>query len=544
MRRWNGWGEEDMFTPLSQPVVTYLTDLIGPGEKIKDARLEDVVAQVPISRLPEHQLATTDRRERLLHARGQSLPDWIALRSGQIGTFPDAVAHPESTSAVRELLEFGRLHELILIPYGGGTSVVGHINPLPSDRPVLTIDMSRMKRLKQLDPVSQLATFESGISGPEIEAQLQPEGFTLGHFPQSFEYSTLGGWVATRSSGQQSLHYGRIEKLAAGVEVETPMGKISVPPVPASAAGPDLRHLILGSEGILGFITEVIVRVKSIPAVDAFYGIFFRDWQSGIDATRFIAQSGVPLSMLRLSDPQESETSLILGGRPDLVNWADRALRTLKYRGERCLLIYGVTGQSSLARSSHRQVRSIARRYGGLYTGGFIGRQWRKNRFSTPYLRNALWEGGYATDTLETAVPWSSVPKTVNMIKLALRNGLKEIGEKVLVFSHLSHVYSDGASIYVTFLFRRKADPEETYKRWLTLKQAASQVIISQGGTISHQHGVGSDHAPYLVSEKGELGIAAIEAARQALDPDGMMNPGKLLPDMDGGSVDIDAPDR
>jgi alkyldihydroxyacetonephosphate synthase len=534
MKRWNGWGEEDIHYSLSSSNIEYLVERIGVGNRSPDAQLEDVLAQVPTSQLSANRLLTADKFERLRHARGQSLPDWIAMRSGRIGVFPDGVAYPETSNDIRELLDFGKEQDLILIPFGGGTSVVGHINPLPGDRLVLTIDMSRLARLKDIDDVSQLATFEAGISGPQVEEQLNSNGYTLGHFPQSFEYSTLGGWVATRSTGQQSYFYGRIEKLVAGVEVETPMGKMSIPPVPASAAGPDLRHIILGSEGILGIITEVTVRVQRIPEVDAFYGIFFRAWQPGIDATRAIAQADIPVSMLRLSDPEETAMSLILGSsRNGLANLAERVLRLLKYREERCLLIFGVTGLAFQTRHSHRHLRSITRRHGGLYAGRIVGNRWRKNRFHAPYLRNALWDQGYAVDTLETAVPWSSVPETVSLLRQAIHEGLKDIGEEVLVFSHLSHVYKDGASIYVTFIFRRSADPEETYQRWLTLKQAPSQVIVSQGGTISHQHGVGTDHAPYLASEKGKLGITTIEAVRQALDPDGMMNPGKLLPDID-----------
>lgn len=530
MRRWNGWGDETVDYPLPDPAAHYLETLIGPGVTTPDASFEEALACVPPSGLPPHPLVITDPAPRLLHARGHSLPDWVALRSGRLGTFPDGVAYPSSDDEVHQLLAFARQAPCRLIPYGGGTSVVGHINPLPDDRPALTVDLSRMHRLLDLDETSLLATFEAGVAGPDLEQQLAGHGCTLGHFPQSFELSTLGGWIATRSSGQQSLHYGRVEDHFAGGHLETFLGGWDLPPHPASAAGPDLRHLVLGSEGRLGVITRAIVRVHRMPEAEGFFGIFFRDWASGVAAVRSIVQADLAVSMLRLSDAQETETTLALSGKEQLVAWADRGLRLLRYGADRCLLVYGVTGAAADMPPTRRSVEAIARQNGGLPTGAMIGRIWRKSRFLTPYLRNALWERGYAIDTLETAVPWSAIPETAASIKDVLRAGLHHEQERVLVFAHLSHVYRDGASVYVTYLFRRAADPDATLARWTTLKSGASRAVVAQGGTISHQHGVGLDHAPYLLAEKGRPGIDLIRLACQHMDPDGLLNPGKLLP--------------
>ena len=528
MRRWNGWGDEEVDYPLSESAAHYLTQLIGHGESMADASLESALAGVPPTRLDRYPLLNTDPLERLGHARGQSLPDWIALRSGRIGAFPDAVAYPESGEQVHDLLRYARQNDVRLIPYGGGTSVVGHINPEPDSDPIVSVDMRSMAGLLDLDPTSRLATFSAGVTGPDLEAQLRPHGFTLGHFPQSFEYSTLGGWIATRSSGQQSYYYGRIEDLFAGGRLETPRGAIDLPPLPASAAGPDLRHLVLGSEGRFGFITRAVVRVRPLPEHDGFYACFFHDWGSGTAAVRDMTQARLPVSMLRLSDAQETETTLALAGQDRLLPWADRGLRLLGYGPERCLLIYGLTGHRYQTGRIRRHVSALARSHGGLPAGDLIGKQWRKSRFRSAYLRNTLWERGCAVDTLETAISWSSVLATAAKIKEVLRGGLAEIGERVLAFCHLSHVYEDGASIYVTYLFRRAADPDETKWRWQRLKQAASEVIVAQGGTISHQHGVGSDHLPYLSAEKGELGVQLLEAVGHTLDPDGILNPSKL----------------
>ncbi|TVP51863.1 MAG: FAD-binding oxidoreductase, partial [Halomonadaceae bacterium] len=286
MRRWNGWGDESFHLTLPEAGQGFLQTRIGDGHRLADVELAAVCAQVPASRLPDHPLVTTDPETRVRHARGQSLPDWLAMRSGDIGCFPDGVAEPENTEQVAELLQWCHDQQVSLIPYGGGTSVAGHINPLNQGRPVLTLSLARMNRLLDLDRESQIATFGAGTPGPMVEAQLLAEGYTLGHFPQSFELSTLGGWVASRSSGQQSLRYGRIEQLFAGGRMETLQGPWVIPTCPASAAGPDVREMILGSEGRLGVITQVQVRVTPLPEKESFHVLFFPDWTRARDAAR------------------------------------------------------------------------------------------------------------------------------------------------------------------------------------------------------------------------------------------------------------------
>lgn len=530
MRRWNGWGDATIQYPLPAHAKRYLAEKIESGMLIPDATLESVLASTHKSRLPQHPLITTNPLERLLHARGQSLPDWIALRSGRIGVCPDGVAYPSSEEEIRSLFTYAHRERIFLIPYGGGTSVVGHITPLERYTPVVTVDLSRMNQLLSLDEISHLATFGAGVNGPTLESRLNRLGYTLGHFPQSFEQSTLGGWIATRSSGQQSFYYGRIEDLFAGGYLETFVGALELKPFPASAAGPDLRQIVLGSEGRLGIISQATVRIRPLPEAEGFYGILFPDWESGVEAIRSIAQKDVLASMIRLSNPQETEITLALSGGERSLSWIQRGLSLLGFHEQRCLLIFAVTGSAKEVSRSRKRIVALTRNFGGLYIGSLIGKTWQKKRFLTPYLRNSLWDLGYATDTLETAVPWSAVHETTQAILEALTSALSPFNERVLAFAHLSHVYTDGASVYVTFIFRRTADPDETFERWQLLKSAASQAIQAHGGTISHQHGIGLDHTPYLLSEKGSTGLALLEAACKALDPDGLMNPGKLLP--------------
>lgn len=529
MKRWNGWGDTAVHHPLPEKAGDFLVNLVGEPTPPQDATLADTIATVPPSRLPEHPLIQIDAETRLKHARGQSFPDWIALRRGRIATFPDGVAFPQTEADVLTLLQLARSHDLKLIPYGGGTSVVGHINPEPGDRPVLTVNMQRLSRLTALDSTSQLATFGAGVAGPEMEAQLRAKGYTLGHYPQSFEYSTLGGWVATRSSGQQSRGYGRIEDLFAGGKLLAPAGDLILPPLPASAAGPDLRQLVLGSEGRLGIITEATVRISPLPERESFNAIFFPNFEAGKTAVRQMLQANLPLSMLRLSTGIETETTLKLAGHELLIGTLERLLSIRGVDADKSMLLIGFSGNRHVVNTARSEAVDLAKAQGGIHVGQQFGSQWQKGRFRTPYLRNVLWELGYGVDTLETAVTWNQVDATLTDIETSLKAAMASFGERLHVFTHLSHMYATGCSIYTTYLFRLAADPDENLARWTAMKTAASQAIVRHGGTISHQHGVGRDHQPYLAAEKGSLGIATLEAVARQFDPAGVMNPGVLV---------------
>jgi alkyldihydroxyacetonephosphate synthase len=323
MRRWNGWGDDSISADLPHEAVEFLRQAIGPGSAPRDATLGEVCERIDreqpsrLAEKPSLNLQISTRAEdRLRSGTGQSLGDWIRLRFGDVGRLTDGVAWPENAEQVRELLAWAQQHAVVLLPCGGATSVVGHLMPPAGGRPCLTLDMRRMRALVDLDQTSQLARFQAGVTGPDLETALRASGFMLGHFPQSFEYATLGGWIATRSSGQQSLRYGRIEQLFAGGTIETPRGTLVIPPFAASAAGPDLREWVLGSEGRLGVITEAIVRVSRVPDVERFVGIFMPSWDAATGAARTLAQTRVPLSMLRLSNPVETLTTLRMAGTP------------------------------------------------------------------------------------------------------------------------------------------------------------------------------------------------------------------------------------
>lgn len=529
MRRWNGWGEEDRNEHLDEPARAFLREMLGDGSAPRDATLADALNGVATSRLRPSDLFATDAETRLRHARGQSFPDWVALRYGRVGAVADGVARPTTHDEVVTALQAAQRLGAQVVPYGGGTSVVGHLNVAAQERPVVNISLEAMNRLLAFDKVSQLASFGAGTPGPQIEAQLAGHGYLLGHFPQSYEYSTVGGWVVTRSSGQQSARYGRIEQLFAGGRMVTPRGELQVGGFPASSAGPDLREVVLGSEGRLGLLTEATVRVRPLPECEDFHAVFFPSWDAGLDAVRHIVQSDIPLSMLRLSNAIETQTQLTLAGHEKTIAWLRRYLRLRGSGLKPVLLMFGATGAHREVLRMRRDALGIAKQFRGVHAGRMMGKAWAAKRFAGPYLRNALWTAGYGADTVETALNWPRVTAAMNAIERAARDVFSGDGERVHAFTHLSHVYRQGCSIYSTFVFRAAPSYEQNLDRWQRLKQATSAAIVAHGGTISHQHGVGVDHASYLPQEKGPLGMDLIRAAARELDPDGTMNPGKLF---------------
>ena len=547
MKRWNGWGDEknNFGFELTKTSQDYIENILGKSKALPEITLDEAIAKVPKSRAPQHKLINTDAEIRVRHCRGQSIPDWLATHSGDFGTFPDGVALPSTTIEVQELLQFAKQENLVLIPYGGGTSVCGHINPEENERPIITVALTNMNKLIAFDQESQIATFGAGTLGPDVERQLSEHGYTLGHFPQSWELSTIGGWVASRSSGQQSLRYGRIEKMFAGGTIETLQGTLHIPTFPASSAGPDVREMILGSEGRMGIITEVKMRVTKIAEQENFYVAFFPSWQAGIEATRDIVQNGTQLSMMRLSNEVETASHLKLAGHDTAVSFLEKYLnlrgipkgdKSTGIADQKTMFTFGITGSKAQCKSALKITKQFIREHKGVYIGTALGKHWEHSRFRSPYLRQGFWDAGIIVDTMETCVDWVDVPVAVAGLEADIANALKDntnvkqnTDEKIHVFTHLSHFYGQGCSVYTTYLFRMDDDYDKTMQRWLKLKTAGAKAIVKHGGTISHQHGVGKDHAPYLMAEKGELGIKAIKTLCQTFDPEQQMNPGKLV---------------
>lgn len=533
MRRWNGWGDEADDTRVGPSARRFLDQHLGPAVAPRDATLAEVVARVPPSRVTDDEHLDTDPELRVRRARGQSFPDLVDLRSGRLAAVPDAVARPTSSEEVRGILRRARATGIRLVPYGGGTSVVGGVTVRPAPDPVVTVDLGELNAVQSLDERSGLVTAGAGITGPDLATHLGDRALAVGHEPQSWELATVGGWVAARGSGLRSFGIGRIEQLFAGGTLEAPAGTLEMPPFPASAAGPDLRQLVLGSEGRLGILTEITLRATPIPEVDRLESYALPGWESAMDCVRTIARVHPALSVLRLSTPSETATLLAFAERERQVRALQSWLRIRRQPSDWALLLVGVAGTRRSAGAARVEARSIIGAHGGVGVPA-LATTWSRTRFRSPYLRNALWSIGYASDTLETATDWAHVPALLTRLEAAVGGALAASGERVHVLTHLSHLYPSGSSLYLTFLFRLAPDPDETLARWRAIKLAASAVIEAEGATITHHHGVGTDHAPYLVAEKGPLGMATLESVVRTFDPDGVMNPGVLLSDRHG----------
>jgi len=529
-RRLGGWGFDGESFPPSPQLLAWLADRVGPAEHPVPA-----TAAAP-PEMPTMDLGvfpaevSTDPHDRLGHARGQGLADVLRLRSGLVPALPDGVCRPANVGEVEAVLQTCAARDIRVIPWGGGTSVTGGVNVVAGDAPVLTLDLERLGGCSGLDLRSGLATFGPGTNGPGVEAALAGHDLTLGHFPQSWELATVGGWVATRSSGQESLGYGRIEDMVAGLELIGPNGRLRVPTGPASAAGPDLAHLVMGSEGRLGVITEVTLRVRRRPDRTVVAAALLPDLERGLDAVRELVGGGIELTLVRLSDAPETQVAMAVGlGKSAAAPLVDRYLALRGLGEEACLILFGAAGDHGPLKDCLRRARRVVRSHRGVSLGRRPGSHWQRDRFRHPYLRESLLDLGYATDTLETAATWSSAAHLRETVVTAISGALTDQDERVAALCHLSHPYRDGASLYFTFFFRCAPSSEETISRWAAIKRAATAALSASRATLSHHHGIGQWHAPWFEAEIGSEGVAIIKAAAKRLDPGGIMNPHVLL---------------
>lgn len=499
---------------------TGLTGAATPARPpaVPDSALADA-ARAALGEVVGPGFVRADRDSRLGRAGGLSYVDLLRQRGAGGLAVPDAVVLPGTPEQVVDVLATCVEHDVAVVPFGGGTSVVGGVTALRGDKAaVVALDLSRLDRLVEVDPVSRLAVLQAGVTAPRADRLLAPHGLTLGHVPQSYERATIGGFAATRSAGQASSGYGRFEDLVQGLRLATPAGEWRLGGAPASAAGPDLKHLVVGSEGVLGVITEVALRVRPVPAVERYEGFVVDGWERGVDVVRALAQERVLADVTRLSDVDETEVSLALAG-----GWKTGAVKAYaRARGVRrpCLLVLGWHGGSAAEVARRRRASLRGRRLVSLGTP--LGEAWRRGRFNGPRQRDALMEVGVCVETLETATHWSRITE----LRAAVREALTDALGRCVVMCHISHAYETGASLYFTAIAAR--DPEDPVGQWQVAKAAASEAITGLG-TISHHHAVGADHAPYLEAEVGALGLDVLASVKRTLDPTGVLNPGKLI---------------
>jgi alkyldihydroxyacetonephosphate synthase len=533
--KWWGWGDPSVAPELDAEALGVLRERLGELEPWPlAAELGEFVLLNP-QPLPPKLIEAVgaenvfdSHEDRLRHATGRGYVDLARMRLGRLDAAPDAVLMPPDATSLRRVLDVCAEEGVAVVPFGGGTSVVGGVEALRgAHERLISLDLGAFCEVT-VDQRSLTARLGAGLRGPEAEAALAREGVTLGHFPQSFEYATIGGFAATRSAGQASSGYGRFDALVSSVRLQAPAGDLETLETPHTAAGPALRELVIGSEGVLGVIPDVTVRVRPAPRVRRYEAWIAESFEAGTEIVRGLAQGpGLP-TIIRVSDEEETQGSLALSGpRGSAGRLFDGYLGLRRRRGG-ALMIVGFEGEEeSVARGRSLVVRAL-RSGGAAYLGQAAGRSWEHGRYQGPYLRDTLMAMGAIVETLETSHTWSRLGELHERVAEAISAALQAQGTPGLVWCHLSHAYADGASLYFTFAARARRGAE--LDQWRAVKQAACEAIVACGTTITHHHAVGRDHVPYMAAEVGETGLDVLRAVKAQLDPAGIMNPGKLIP--------------
>jgi alkyldihydroxyacetonephosphate synthase len=547
--KWAGWGREDVvFSHEDKPGLgPFLLKAVGIDVRRPVAPVPAFASlDIPSSRLPAELRdgleailgaagVSTEARDRVLHARGKSLPDLVRHRRGDLGRIPDVVVRPGSEEEIAAVLRLVLDADAVLIPFGGGTNISGSLEAMEDEvRPIVSLDLARLDRVLEIDEMSRLATVQAGVFGPALEAQLAARGWTLGHFPDSFTHSTLGGWIATRSSGMQSDKYGDAADFTRGLRAVTPGGVLAIRPVPSTSTGPSVREMMLGSEGRLGIITEATVHVHRVPQQRVILGYLLPTWAISLEVMRAIAASEATPSVTRVSDPPETVFSFATRKTPSLLDRVkSRALQALlRHRRidpeQMCLAFIGYEGTPRHVAGERRLVEAVVKEHGGVALGRSPGELYDQKKFDTPYIRDFLLDRGALADVSETSAPWSALPALYDGAMGAARGAFARLGVHGYVMCHLSHSYHAGACLYFTFAFGA-AGVEDELAAYRTVKSAVQQSFLDAGATLSHHHAVGTEHAPWLEQDISPAGVAMVRALLAGVDPGQNLNPAKIV---------------
>jgi alkyldihydroxyacetonephosphate synthase len=548
--KWWGWGHEDISfshedKPGFRPFLKHHLGVDVAQATTAPAAFEDLV--IPEARLSgdlraaleeavERRQVSTDALDRVVHARGKSYRDLVRQRRGDLGRLPDVVVRPGNEDEVAAVLRAALHADAVVIPFGGGSSISGSLEaPAEEERTVISVDLGRMNRVLSIDHTSRLARVQAGAFGPHLEEQLKAQGWTLGHFPDSFTHSTLGGWIATRSSGMQSDRYGDIADLTRGLRVVTPTGVLAVKPVPVQSTGPSVREMVLGSEGRLGIITEATVHVQRVPAERTILGYLFPNWGAGLAAMRDIAASEAAVSVTRVSDSYETRFSFATRKDSSFVDsLKSKGLQTYLTRRRgfdleaMCLSFIGYEGSARHVAAQRKLVGRIVGRHGGLCVGSGPGALYDQKKFDTPYIRDFLLDRGIVGDVSETAAPWERLPTVYGNVVAAANAAFADLGVRGYVMCHLSHSYHAGACLYFTFAFA-PTPARDQLEEYAVVKTAVQQAFVDSGATLSHHHAVGTEHAPWLEQDISAPGVAMLRALFDGVDPGQNLNPGKIV---------------
>jgi alkyldihydroxyacetonephosphate synthase len=476
------------------------------------------------------------KNERLKFALGKSYYDVIRVFTNSVISAPDFILSPETEEEVIYILHQCEIHKISVVTFSGGTNVTGAFDKCASEDKegniTCTLNLRRLNKLIEIDTISNTATFEAGITGPELEYILNEKEFTLGHFPQSFEYSTLGGWIATRSAGQESGLYGKIEDMILGLTVITPRGVISHEDYPKHASGIDIHPLFIGSEGALGVITKAKVKISRKPEQYKWLVSIFKDFETGSMAVQEMVQSGIHPAICRLSDPMETKMlsffshSEKTGIKKIIQDLYKRQLAAKGFDKPSIMMMrFAIKNESTDAEM--KIAKKIIRTYEGKLLPADISSGWEKRRFSLPYLRDTLIEHRVLIDTFETVTYWKNLTNLYNSVGEALRSSSDFYEKGGLLFCHISHTYETGASLYFTMIAPQELNKE--IEQWKELKNVVSDAIINNNGAISHHHGIGKDHRKWYLQKLGKEARTLLQAVKAQLDPKGILNPGNLF---------------
>jgi alkyldihydroxyacetonephosphate synthase len=546
--KWWGWGDEDVrFNPSAHPgawpYAKRVLGIEGEGENLPPVSLDEVEMNDPLrndrflarlnSQLRDDQVVSS-RLERAIHAYGKGFRDLFRMRRGVAEGAPDLVVYPENESEVLAILRAAAEHDVVVIPFGGGSNIAGCLERSDARRMAVSLDMRRMRRVLAVDPESCTAQIEAGAFGPDLESQLNKQGMTLGHFPDSFLHSTLGGWIATRSAGMQSDKYGKIEDMVVALRMVTPSGVLATRVVPKSSNGIDVNHLCIGSEGTLGVITEAVMRVHPKAQVHRTHGYLFREFEGGIESIHeCVKRESIP-SMVRLNDSEKSALSMAF--RPESKGFQHAVAKAfksyLRWKGydfsKVCLMLTTYEGSKDDVARQHRRVTAIYKKFGGVDLGSGSGKSFEATKYDFPHIRDFLLDRGVTSDVSETSTVWSNIVPLYRSTIASIRTAVADSGVPAFAGCHMSHTYRCGASLYFTFGFKQQRERE--IEQYLHVKRAAQQSFMDHGGTLSHHHAVGTEHLPWLTDDVSPLGIAAVAAVKRGLDPENVMNPGRLAP--------------
>jgi alkyldihydroxyacetonephosphate synthase len=518
----------DVDTPPTAPMS--LDDLSIPTPMINDQVLAELTDAVGADNVVQDDL------DRIVHTYGKSARDLLRIRVGDIPRVPDVVVYPGDEAEVQLIVDRAVAADAVIIPYGGGSNISGSLHaPEDETRPVISLDLGRLSQVIEIDQESGLARVQAGVQGPDLEEQLTARGWTMGHYPDSFTHSTLGGWVATRSSGMQSDKYGDISDIARGMRVVMPGKVLEVRPLPHTSTGPSVREMVLGSEGRLGVITEVTVQVHRIPEIRLILGYLFPSWEAGLAAMHDISISDAHPSITRVSDAKETTFSFATRKKSSRISVSSLIskglMKVLQRRGwkldEVCLSFIGYEGGKAHVARQKAIVKDIVGRHGGIVVGKGPGELYDQKKFDTPYIRDFLLDRGAIGDVSETAAPWSKLMLLYTNVMAAAEKVYAHLGVSGWIMCHLSHSYHSGACLYFTFAFKHDGvDPLGQYEQ---LKNAIQQTFVDSAGTLSHHHAVGTEHAAWLEQDISAPGVHMIDGLFTAMDPGRNFNPGKII---------------